>query len=217
MLKAVLWDMDGTLIDSEPYWINVELEMTKKFNVPWTHKQGNALKGTGMEYSTKMFRELGVKMTDEEMINFFNKRMVEQTNKKVVPQKGAIEMVISLKEKGIKNAMVTSSHAFYANTTVKSLTKMYKTHLFDCIITGDIVKLDKPNPDPYLLAAKTMKINIKNCIGVEDSETGARSVESSGAKLIAYKNSIAERKNIMRVNDWSKFTVNDVINYFEKS
>jgi HAD superfamily hydrolase (TIGR01509 family) len=217
--KAVLCDMDGTLIVSEHYWIEAERRLFKTFNLTWTKKDGEKLRGCGMSYTTSLFRKLGVKLSDSQMIEFLNKTMVELVLEKLIIADGALKLLDDLIKNGIKCALVTSSHREYVNAVLKQ----FPDNLFDAIVTADTIKNDKPHPEPYLTAAKKLNCNIKDCIGLEDSYNGAKSVIASGAKLVAYSpedvgvNEFATvelNDNILVIKDWNSLNYTKLCDFY---
>jgi HAD superfamily hydrolase (TIGR01509 family) len=208
-LKAVLWDMDGTVINSEHYWVNAEYTLLNKFNLPWSHTEGENLKGTGMEHSIKLFKEKGVPLSTNEIIDFLNNMMVEQTNKKLHISDGFYELINDFKNRNIKNVLVTASYKVFVDAVLNKLQK----NIFDAVITGDMVKHDKPAPDPYLLAAEKVNVNIKNCLGIEDSINGAKSVLSAGARLLALKGQIEYSDNIMFIDNFIGLSYKKIMDF----
>src|SRR5690606_9402352 len=75
---AVLWDMDGTLIDSEPYWISAETALVESFGGTWTHEEALVLVGQGLDYSARMLQAKGVELSEEEIILGLTQRVLEQ-------------------------------------------------------------------------------------------------------------------------------------------
>ncbi|MFT4186074.1 MAG: HAD family phosphatase [Micrococcaceae bacterium] len=183
--KAVLWDMDGTLIDSEKYWFEIETELAANHGVTWSEELAQRMVGNSMEDSAKLMRKVGVNVTLDEFLEFCNVRMIEKVKKHAPYRPGALETLQLLKENDIPCALVTMSYRPFAQAFIDSVPK----DTFAVTVTGDMVKNGKPHPDPYLLAIELLNkkgydINAKDCVAVEDSIPGATSAVAAGVKTI---------------------------------
>ena len=104
---AVLWDMDGTLIDSEPYWIAAETELCAKFGVAWTQQDGLQLVGNSLESSAKVLRERGVLMPSDDIIEHLTGRVTMQVQERAPWQQDAFDLLNAVLAAGIPCALVT--------------------------------------------------------------------------------------------------------------
>jgi HAD superfamily hydrolase (TIGR01509 family) len=162
---AVLFDLDGTLVDTEPYWIDSEMALVERDGGSWTYEDGLSLVGSALTASAQVLRSRGgVKGTDEEIVADL-----------------ARELLAALREANVPCALVTMSYRVLAEAVVAQL----PAGTMAAIVAGDDVAHGKPHPEPYLKAAEALGVDINQCIGIEDSPTGAASVEASGARLIA--------------------------------
>lgn len=175
--RAVLWDMDGTIVDSEPYWITAEAELVRSFGGSWSKEQALELVGSALENSARILQEAGVKMGVEEIIAHLTTRVVEQFSEFGVPfRPGARELLHSLREAGIPSALVTMSMRRMA----EHVASLIGFPAFDVIVGGDDVVRPKPWPEPYLQAAEMLGVDPGDTIAIEDSPTGLRSAISAG-------------------------------------
>lgn len=184
-LAAVLWDMDGTIIDSEPLWLGAEQAMLERFGVPLTAEARDRLVGTGLWDAARQFQAMGVAMSADSIVAEWVES-VSQGLAEVEPawRPGARELLLSLSEAGLPCALVTMSVRSLAEQVIAKL----PPGLFDVIIAGDEVTHAKPHPEPYLRAAAALGTRIEDCLVIEDSPTGLRSAAAAGAIAIGVPN-----------------------------
>ncbi|MFF9562427.1 HAD family hydrolase [Leifsonia sp. NPDC014704] len=178
---AVLWDMDGTLVDTEPYWMASEVELVHSFGGTWTHDDGLLLVGLGLWNSAEILRSRGVAMEPDEIVQWLTDRVQQKLDEDGVPWRpGARELLESLRERGIPTALVTMS--------VRRMAEQIVAHIpfdaFDVIVSGDEVDEPKPAPEPYLRAADLLGVDIRETVALEDSLVGLASAVASGATTI---------------------------------
>ncbi|QKJ19552.1 HAD family hydrolase [Microbacterium hominis] len=180
-LAAVLWDMDGTLVDTEPYWMAAETPLVESFGGTWSHEQALGLVGLGLEDSARIFQEAGVRMGVREIIDHLTDDVMGQLADKGVPfRPGAQELLRSLRAAGIKTGLVTMSMRRMAQTVVD----LIDFEAFDVVIAGDDATRPKPFPDPYLQACEALGVTPDQVVAIEDSPNGLRSAVASGASVI---------------------------------
>ena len=177
---AILWDMDGTLVDTEPYWLTAEKEMVQSFGGTWTHEDGLSLVGSGLWASAKIFQGRGVDLSADQIVEHLTDRVLEQIQTVVPWRPGARELVASVRAAGIPTALVTMSIRRMAEYVVSS----FGFPAFDAIVAGDDVTHSKPHPEPYLRAAELLGVPADHCVAIEDSSTGLASALASGAASI---------------------------------
>ena len=178
---AILWDLDGTLVDTEPLWIAAETALVHSHGGVWTHEDALTLVGNSLDESAEILISRGVNLTPEQLIA----TLIEQVNGEVErlgPQwrPGARELVSEAAERGIPQAIVTMSYRVQAETVAAALPPGAIT----TIVAGDMVSAGKPDPEAYLMAAEVLGVSITECIAVEDSVTGVRAALASGAKTL---------------------------------
>lgn len=182
---AVLWDMDGTLVDSEHYWMASERSLAAAHDAPWTDQDGHDLIGSSLYESSKIIKaKLGSSMDTEEIIQHLTDSVVAKLAVEIPWRPGAKELLHELKRKKIKTALVTMSMHRMAEEVVNKI----PFHAFDVIIGGDDVTRGKPFPDPYLKAAAALGVRPEDCVAFEDSTTGLRSAEAAGTKAVGIPN-----------------------------
>lgn len=183
--RAVLWDMDGTLIDSEPYWIAVETELVESFGGSWSAEQGYELIGKALPVSATLLQAAGVEMDVPSIVDHMTAAVTRRIVTSGVPfRPGARELLFDLRESGIKTAMVTMSMRRLAKTVIERI----DFPAFDLLVGGDDVEQPKPHPEPYLKAAELLGVDIADTVAIEDSISGVTSAVASGAVSIAATN-----------------------------
>jgi HAD superfamily hydrolase (TIGR01509 family) len=183
--SAVLWDMDGTLIDSEPYWMKSEGSFARANNSVWTEQDGLSLVGMSLYDSSKIIKErVGSDLEPEQIIQKLTDDVAAQLKQEIFWRPGARELLVLLRKKKIKTALVTMS----MHTMAKQVAESIGFEAFDVIVAGDDVRLGKPHPEPYLKAAELLGVNPEDCVAFEDSLTGLRSAEAANTKAVGIKN-----------------------------
>jgi HAD superfamily hydrolase (TIGR01509 family) len=182
---AVLWDMDGTLVDSEEYWLSSEQNLAQEFNGTWHAQDGLDLIGMSLYDSTKVMKaKMGLELEPDEIINRLTDDVVAQLQISIPWRPGAQELLRELKKRGVKTALVTMSMKRMA----ESVANQIPFKAFDVIVAGDMVTLGKPHPEPYLMAARLLGVAPEDCVAFEDSHTGLTSAEAAGTKAIGITN-----------------------------
>lgn len=184
---AVLWDMDGTIIDTEPLWIRTELAMLERYGLAMTLEVERALIGSGLTAAAELFQQLGVPLSTDEILTEWGEgviRGIRETEPVWMP--GAIEMLTALRADGIPNVLVTMS----LRSIVDAVFEMLPDGLFAASIAGDEVAHEKPHPDPYIRGAALVGAVASDCVAFEDSPTGIRSAAASGAVTVGIPNHV---------------------------
>ncbi|WP_353355856.1 HAD family phosphatase [Intrasporangium sp. DVR] len=182
MPAAVLWDMDGTLVDTEPYWIAAEHELVAAHGGDWNEELAHRLVGNALDVSAQVIIELtGIPLSVPEVVNALLDRVIEQVRAQVPWRPGARELLHELIGLGVPNVLVTMSWRNLAETVVDLLPPAS----FTALVTGDEVTHGKPHPEPYLRAAQLVGADPSECVALEDSPTGVRSATAAGVPTIA--------------------------------
>ncbi len=185
---AVLWDMDGTLVDTEPYWIAAEAPLVEKYGGTWTHEQSLQLVGLGLEDAARVLQGAGVRMAVHDIIDLLTDAVLTQLRENGVPfRPGARELLQSLRSAGIPTALVTMSMRRMADEIVS----LIDFPAFDLVIAGDDVARPKPFPDPYLQACEALGVAPRDAIAIEDSPNGLRSALAAGVFSVGVPNIVS--------------------------
>jgi HAD superfamily hydrolase (TIGR01509 family) len=180
--KAVLWDLDGTLVDTEPYWIAEEFALVAAHGGTWSDAHAHALVGNDLIVSARYIRRHGgVDLEPEQIVEILLDGVVRRVVEHIPWRPGARELLESLVERGVPCALVTMSYRRLAEAVVSSL----PPGTFMTLVTGDEVTNGKPHPEPYLVAADRLGVAAPDCVAIEDSPTGVASAEAAGIRVIA--------------------------------
>jgi HAD superfamily hydrolase (TIGR01509 family) len=170
--------MDGTLVDTEPYWMLAETRLVESFGGTWSHEDALQLVGSGLIDSAIILQNAGVQMEAEAIVSHLTDSVQASLRAEGVPfRPGARELLLDLKAAGIPTALVTMSLRRMALNVVE----LIDFPAFDLVVAGDDVTNPKPHPEPYLQAAALLDIDIADAIVIEDSPTGVRAGLASGA------------------------------------
>jgi HAD superfamily hydrolase (TIGR01509 family) len=184
---AVLFDLDGTLIDSEPYWMKSERELAQSHGANWTEADGNSLIGMSLYDSSKIIKErIGSSLEPQQIIDQLTSAVNQHLEREIPWRPGAKELLRLLKKNNVKTALVTMSMRRTALQVVSAI----DFDAFDVVVAGDDVRHGKPHPEPYLKAAELLGVSPSECIAFEDSVTGLSSAEAAKTKAIGIPNLI---------------------------
>jgi HAD superfamily hydrolase (TIGR01509 family) len=181
-LVAVLFDMDGLLVDSEPLWLEVETAVMARLGSGWTEADQLQLLGGSLDRTVRYLTAKAARPVPPEVIGeWLMSGMAERVRARGVPVRpGARELLASVQELGLPHALVTSSERQFMELVLAS------TGLrFDALVCADDVTATKPDPEPYLLAAKLLGADPARCFALEDSPNGVASAEAAGCRVIA--------------------------------
>jgi HAD superfamily hydrolase (TIGR01509 family) len=186
LLKAVLWDMDGTIVDTEPYWIEAEHELVAAHGGTWSHEQAMQLVGQSLVFSAGVLQRAGVRLETREIIDTLTAQVIGRVRQNVPWRPGARELLDELFSAGVRCALVTMSEAPLAREIVASLPRPY----FQFLVTGDTVTKGKPDPEAYLKAVELLRqddpeLTVEQCVALEDSAPGVAAALASGAVTVA--------------------------------
>jgi len=181
MPAGVFWDMDGTLVDTEPYWLTAETDLVESYGGTWSTEDGLQLVGSSLERSAIILQSRGVAMGVVEIVDVLTDRVLEQIRASVPWRPGSRELLSALRDAGVPTALVTMSVGRMAEHVVGALGFTG----FDAIVSGDQVASGKPDPECYLLAAELLGVDPLRSVAIEDSEYGVAAGVAAGMATIA--------------------------------
>nr|WP_276141423.1 HAD family phosphatase [Sciscionella marina] len=184
-LRAVLWDMDGTLVDSEKLWDIPLREIAEHYGVRLSEQQRASLVGSNMaDTSAALLGFAGVAATGQRMAetsSWITERIAELFAQPLPWRPGAAEALRSVRAAGLRSALVTSTQRDTAELALNTI----GPENFDVTVCGDEVDgLNKPHPEPYAKAARLLGVDPAACIAVEDSAAGSGSARAAGAVVL---------------------------------
>jgi HAD superfamily hydrolase (TIGR01509 family) len=179
--------MDGTLVDTEPYWIEVEHALVAEFGGRWTHADALALVGNDLLVSAAYLRDHGsVDLPPEVIVERLLDGVIERILERVPWRPGAVELLDRLNDAGVPCALVTMSYERFVAPVLAALPE----GTFAAVVTGDAVTAGKPHPEPYLTAVALLGVDPRACVAIEDSNTGATSAEAAGCTVLVVPNHV---------------------------
>lgn len=183
--------MDGTLVDTEPYWIESEYELVRAHGGTWNEEKAQLLVGQALTYSASVLQEAGVQMGAREIIDHLTAEVVARCGERIPWRPGARDLLDELRRERIRSAMVTMSFTPLARAVADALPE---GHL-EFVVTGEMVSSGKPDPEAYHLAFDTMaadherrtgsRLHRRRCIAIEDSVPGTAAAAASGLVTVA--------------------------------
>jgi beta-phosphoglucomutase-like phosphatase (HAD superfamily) len=180
--RALVFDMDGLMVDSEPLWFEVEQEFARSRGGDFTKDLAQACVGRGMAHTLGVMRDqLGVDVDVERdaavIVNLFVARVGELSLKP-----GFSELFEEACARGIPRAVASSSARRLVDATLARFGLLPR---FDAVVTGDCVKRHKPAPDVFLEAARRLGVDVGGCVVLEDSHSGVVAARAAGMRVIA--------------------------------
>lgn len=201
MLKAVIFDMDGVLVDTEPTYDKHLIKYLKtRFDIDVDKNFFDDKRGLSSHaFWEKVLIEFNLTHSMEEIVTHARQTYYEFLIKNPIlkPIDGISELIDSLLKANIPIAVASSA-------SLRRINMMFETsgllNKFKVITCADDVEKGKPHPDIYLKAAEKLGVNPKDCIAIEDATNGVKSAKSAGMKVIAFKDPIHNQQDLSEAN-----------------
>jgi HAD superfamily hydrolase (TIGR01509 family) len=179
---AVLFDMDGLLVRTEPTWFEVEFSIAARLGCPWTEQDHHRLLGRELAWSAAYMTELAASDVGTDVVVGW---LVDDMERRlrtdpVAFMPGARKLLTALANEGIRTALVSASFRRLVDAVLASMGE----HPFAATVAGDEVRYGKPAPEPYERAARLLGAEPRSCVVLEDSPNGARAGLAAGAGTI---------------------------------
>ncbi|MFZ8948745.1 MAG: HAD family hydrolase, partial [Ilumatobacteraceae bacterium] len=184
--SAVLWDMDGTLVDTEPYWIAAERRLVAEYGRDWPDHHAHAMVGFDLRDSAAYMIEHGGidDLAPEQIIERLLDDVIESVRQQIPWRPGARELLAALVADGVPCGLVTMSWRRFVDPILDAL----PAGSFSVVVCGDDVTRGKPDPEPYRRAAELLGVDPSDCMAIEDSPTGVASAVAAGCVTVGVPN-----------------------------
>lgn len=178
---AILFDHDGTLVDTEPVWAAAKVALAADFGGTWTEQDTLDCLGLSMQFTLDRLRKRGVDLPDEQINELLVAKVHETLSHQRVEFLPGIEHFLAeVRDAHIPAAIVTNATTSVAQRTANAAPE----GTFSVIIGNDETTHPKPDPQPYLLAAEHLGVDPTQCVAIEDSPSGVRSATAAGMRVI---------------------------------
>jgi beta-phosphoglucomutase family hydrolase len=213
MIRAVIFDMDGVIVESEHIHIEAEQQTLLKHGVRISAEELHAYTGTTAEFMfTELIKKYGLNTTFEKIFTEKEDILFRLLEEETKPTKGVVKLLKKLKQKGIKLAIASSSHR---NLIEYVLRRLDVGWLFDFVVSAEDIAHSKPNPEIFLKSAQGLKIQPVECLVVEDAKLGIEAAKRARMKVIGYRNPNSGDQDLSRadmiVNDFSRLSVEEML------
>lgn len=196
--KAIIFDLDGLVIDSEPLWAIADTRLLGKRGFTPTKELFIKRMGTSFKRSMDVYKEeFGIKESTESLVKERLKIFLGLLEKKIKPMEGLYQLLEQLSYSKIKLAIATSGH-FKKIIKDKILKRLKIEKYFKVVITGESVKNLKPAPDIFLFAAKKLKIDPADCLVLEDAPNGIEAARRAGMKSFGVNKDEEIRERLLK-------------------
>ncbi|MCD4795789.1 MAG: HAD family phosphatase [Candidatus Cloacimonetes bacterium] len=214
MIKAVIFDMDGVIIDSEPIYHKVEKKLFKRLGIKISEDEHYSFVGMSMDLIwEKILSKNKLKLNKEELIKLHTDNMIGsfQNEEKLTPLPDLIELIERFIDNDFKIALASSSSGILIDIILK---KLEIKKFFEVIISGEDVENGKPFPDIFLLTAKHLGIKPSECLVIEDSKNGVSAAKKADMKCIGFQNSNSGMQDLsvadMIIDNFSALHLKDI-------
>lgn len=211
---AIFFDMDGLTINSEPQWLEAEIELAARYGYAWTQDdQANCLGGPLSKVGEYFSNVTGGAESGPYFHQEIIRIMTERITKGADFMPGARELLSELDQARVPLALVSASPRAIVDAALSHV----KPTPFSVTISADDVLITKPNPECYLKAAELLSVNIERCLILEDSKTGVAAARASGAKVLAVPHlvKIETDQQTRVINSLTGMTIDHLRSYFD--
>lgn len=185
---AVLWDFDGTLVASEDYWIAEEYALVGSFGGSWSAGHAHALVGNELLTTGRYIAEHGpVPLPPAEIVDRLMRGVIARLAEHVPWRPGVERLLAEIAAAGIPQAMVTMSYRPVVDPVLQAMAAL-GLPAFDAVVTGELVRRGKPDPEPYRRGLAALGVPAARAVAIEDSRTGARSAAAAGLAVVVTPN-----------------------------
>ena len=217
-IKAVIFDLDGTLVDSMGLWKDIDIEFLGERGIAYEDDLQEKIEGMSFTETAVYFKEYyHLDESVEELKKIWNQMAEYKYRYEVLPKSGVIEFLDTLKKKKIKMGIATSN----SEELIAAVNEAYHfDEYMSCIVTACSVNKGKPAPDVYLEAARRLGVKPEECLVFEDIIKGIEAGKNAGMKVCAVEDSYSakQREEKQKISDYYIESYDDIKNhtYYEK-
>lgn len=218
MVIAVIFDLDGVIIDSEHIHIEAEKRVMLRYGVRLSLEELHGYTGTTAKFMfAELIKKYRVNTTLERILSEKEEVLFRLFEQDMRPTKGVNELLTNLKQYDIKLGIASSSPK---RLIMYALKRLNVTHFFDSIVSSDDIQCSKPNPEIFLRSASHLDVSPALCIVVEDAELGVEAAKNAGMRCIGYKNPHSGDQDLSKadliIDDFSKLTIHKLLSLVHK-
>lgn len=199
--KGVIFDLDGTLIDSMGIWKDIDIEFLKRFGHELPEDLQDRIEGMSFLETARYFKQqFQIPLSLTEIMECWNQMAMEQYTHKILMKPGAKEFLAELEKMGISMAIASSNSHTLIDATLEA---HGISGYFQTIVSGCDVKAGKPAPDVYLKAAESLGLDPEQCVVFEDIPAGIKAGKAAGMKVYAIEDEYSrlQREEKMQLSD----------------
>ncbi|MEV7026754.1 HAD family phosphatase [Kitasatospora sp. NPDC093558] len=179
---AVLFDMDGTLVDTEHLWWEAAAELADELDHPLTDQDAPEVLGRAVEHTAAhLHRVSGTALSEAEVAERLGESFAGKVAAETVPRPGALALLAALSEARVPTALVSASPRRVVDLVLSTIGRDW----FTVTLAAEDTERTKPAPDPYLAAAERLGLDPATCVAVEDTPTGVASASAAGCAVLA--------------------------------
>ncbi len=194
-MDAVIFDMDGVLVDSEQHWVLVETEFLQGFVPGWTDEMQKSILGmSAFDVHTLLVEEHGVAISSEEFLERYQGLADEIYGVKSSLIEGTVALATHLKEAGLPLAIASSSPRAWVSIVVERFS--LDTYFSAVSCSDDVGGKGKPAPDVYQHAARQLGVDAEACVAIEDTSKGLSSAIAAGMGTVALRNGFNDEQDL---------------------
>ena len=213
MMKAVIFDLDGVIAETEHIRIQAEKQAMLKYGVKISEDELHQYTGTtAKQMFTELIRKYKLNTTFDKIFKEKEEILFRLLEKDVRPTKGVIELLRKLKQMKLKLGIASSSHKRLINYILR---RLEIRHLFDSVIGAEDITHSKPNPEIFLMCAKTLNANPVECLVVEDAKLGVEAAKTAEMKCLGYRNPSSGKQDLSKADlitdDLSKLDIQKLL------
>jgi HAD superfamily hydrolase (TIGR01509 family) len=207
LLKAVIFDMDGVIVDSEPVHKKVERILLAPYGINPSDEELNSYMGIEAKVLIAMYiRKYDMRISFDDLYSAYKKHLIQVFSREIRAIPSAVGLIHGLKQSGLKLALGSSAHRDLVLLVLETLNL---AEAFDAVVSGDDVLNGKPNPDIFLEAAKRLGCTPEECAVIEDSRNGVIAAKAAGMACAGYQNPNSFGQDL-RLADWIVYSLDEL-------